>query len=333
MVARVLDDPSREPLLRRLHANTGVEYRHLALPLDEYAGLTDFGTANERFLEVGLDLAEDAVTSALKQAGLEASDVDLIVSTTITGITVPSIEARLARRIGLREDIRRVPLFGLGCVAGVAGLSRVHDFVRTDPDAVAVLLSVELCSLTVQHNDTSTANLVASGLFGDAATAVVVVGDRRARELGPGADTATIVATRSHLYPDTERIMGWDVSGTGLKIVLDPRVPELAREYLPADVAGLLDSYALTTADVTAWVCHPGGPKIIDAIEESLSLPESALELTRRGLAEVGNLSSSSVLRVLRDTFDKHPPAGTPGVMIAMGPGFCAELLLLEWGA
>lgn len=333
MVARVLDDPSREPLLRRLHGNTGVEHRHLALPLDEYVNLTDFGTANQRFLAVGLDLAEEAVRSALDQAGLQASDVDLIVSTTITGITVPSLEARLAPRIGLRQDVRRVPLFGLGCVAGAAGLARVHDFVRAAPDAVAVLLSVELCSLTVQRDDTSTANLIASGLFGDGATAVVVVGDRRARELAPGADSATVVATRSHLYPDTERIMGWDVCNTGLKIVLDPRVPDLAREYLPADVTGLLDTYAMTIEDVTAWVCHPGGPKIIDAIEEALELPEQALELTRRGLAEVGNLSSSSVLRVLRDTLDKHPPAGTPGVMIAMGPGFCSELLLLEWGA
>lgn len=333
MVARVLDDPSREPLLRRLHANAGVEHRHLALPLDEYVRLTDFSAANDRFIEVGLDLAEQAVRSALGQAGLEASDVDVIISTTITGISVPSLEARLAPRIGLREDVRRVPLFGLGCVAGAAGLARAHDFVRADPDAVAVLLSVELCSLTVQRQDTSTANLVASGLFGDGATAVVVVGERRARELGPAADNATVVATRSHLYPDTERVMGWDVCDTGLKIVLDPRVPELAREYLPGDVTGLLDAYALTADDVTAWVCHPGGPKIIDAIEEALALPEHALELTRGGLAEVGNLSSSSVLRVLRDTLDKHPPAGTPGVMMAMGPGFCSELLLLEWGA
>jgi len=332
MVAQVLDDRSREPLLRRLHANAGVEHRHLALPLDEYPKLTDFGTANEHFVRVGLDLAESAVRSALEQAGLAPRDVDVIVSTTITGIAAPSLEARLVQRIGLREDVHRVPLFGLGCVAGAAGLARAHDLVRADPDTVAVLLSVELCSLTVQREDTSTANLIASGLFGDGATAVVLVGDRRGAELGTGADTAKIIATRSHLYPDTERIMGWDVGGTGLKIVLDPRVPELARTYLPADVTGLLDAYALATEDVTAWVCHPGGPKIIDAIEETLQLPENALELTRRGLAEVGNLSSSSVLRVLRDTLDKHPPVGTPGVMLAMGPGFCSELLLLEWG-
>jgi alkylresorcinol/alkylpyrone synthase len=222
-------------------------------------------------------------------------------------------------------------MFGLGCVAGAAGVARLHDFLRGSPDAVAVLLAVELCSLTMQRSDASVANLVASGLFGDGAAAVVAVGDRRAATT-PGAQAGPrVLDSRSHLYPDTERTMGWDVGAGGLKIVLDAEVPALVREYLAEDVSGFLAAHGLAVPDVSTWVSHPGGPKVIEAIEDALGLPPEALELTWRSLASVGNMSSVSVLHVLRDTLDKHPPAGTPGLLMAMGPGFCSELVLLHW--
>lgn len=329
-VASTLDDPARELLLRRLHTSSRVEHRHLALRLEDYASLGGFGPANDAFVRVGLELAETAVCGALRQAGLRPSDVDLVMSTTVTGVAAPSLEARLVYRIGLRPDVKRVPMFGLGCVAGAAGLARLHDYLGAAPDRVAVLLSVELCSLTVQSDDHSTANLVASSLFGDGATAVVVVGDGR---VDPGAQRATprILDSASHLYPDTERIMGWDVGAGGLKIVLDAGVPELARKFLAADVDGLLSRNGLTRDDIATWVCHPGGPKVIDAVEDALQLPESALKLTRQSLAEVGNLSSSSVLHVLRDTIATDPPTGSYGIVLAMGPGFCSEIVLLRW--
>jgi len=248
----------------------------------------------------------------------------------VTGIAAPSIEARIANRIGLRRDVKRIPMFGLGCVAGAAGVARVHDYLRGAPDDVAVLISVELCSLTMQRGDDSTANLVATGLFGDGATAVVAVGDARADEV-PDASGPRVLDSRSHLYPDTERTMGWDVTRDGLKIVLDADVPTLARRYLGDDVRAFLGDTGHAVGDVSAWVCHPGGPKVIEAIQDSLGLEPTALELTWRSLAHVGNLSSSSVLHVLHDTIVKRPPAGTPGVLMAMGPGFCSELVLLEW--
>ncbi|GGS56492.1 stilbene synthase [Planobispora rosea] len=320
-------------LLDRLYASAQVGYRHLSLPLDRYDKLDGFGAANDAFIEAGVELGAEAVTSALEAAGLAPHDVDMIMCTSVTGIAAPSLEARLAGRIGLRPDVKRVPVFGLGCVAGAAGIARVHDYLRGWPDHVAVLLSVELCSLTLQREDASVANMVAGALFGDGAAAVVLCGEeRRPRERGlPGAPGPVVVATRSHLYPGSGQMMGWEVGDTGFRVVLDAGVPDVVRTYLADDVHGFLADHGLTAADVTAWVCHPGGPKVLEAVAETLELPPGALDVTWRSLAEVGNLSSASVLHVLRDTLALRPPPGTPGLIIAMGPGFCSELVLLRW--
>jgi alkylresorcinol/alkylpyrone synthase len=329
------DSPDRRTLgrlLTRLHTNAQVSSRHMALPLDRYPKLADFGAANDAFIEVGTELGVQAVRSALEQAGLEATDVDLVMFTTVTGVAAPSLDARIAPLIGFRPDVKRVPMFGLGCVAGAAGIARVHDYLAGHPNDVAVLLSVELCSLTIQPNDLSTANLVASGLFGDGASAVVLVGDSRVSQLSLCRPPPEVVDSRSHLYPDTERTMGWDIGSSGMKIVLNAEVPDLVEKYLAADAEALLDAHNLLISDVTGWVCHPGGPKVIEAIENALGLVDGELELTWRSLASVGNLSSSSVLHVLSDTLSQREfPRGSPGMLIAMGPGFCAELVLLRW--
>ncbi|MEU8134789.1 type III polyketide synthase, partial [Streptodolium elevatio] len=315
---------------RRLHAAAGVQTRHLALPVEEYADLGDFGRANDAWTAGALALGEEAVTRALKQAGLEPDDVDLIACASVTGFAVPSLEARLAVRLGMRPDVKRVPLFGLGCVAGAAGIARVHDYLRGHPTHAAVLLAVELCSLTVQHGDDSPANLVAGALFGDGAAAVVVLGDQH-----PGARLAEgphVVATRSALYPDTEHVMGWDIGATGFRVVLSPDVPEVVRTHLHDDATRFLADHGLTVDDVGTWVSHPGGPKVLHAVAETLGLPDDALAVTWRSLAAVGNLSSASVLHVLQETRDAHRPApGTWGVLLALGPGFCSELVLLRW--
>jgi alkylresorcinol/alkylpyrone synthase len=321
-----LGPDGNQGLLGRLHENAHVSSRHLVLPLEQYATLTGFRQSNDLFIAHAVALGAAALTGALQRAGIRADEVDLVISTTITGIAVPSIEARIAQLVGLRPDVKRVPLFGLGCVAGAAGIARLHDYLVGHPNEVGALVSVELCSLTVQRDDRSMANLVASGLFGDGAAAVVAVGAGRP-EPGPN-----VVDSRSHLYPGTEAAMGWDVGGGGLKIVLDSQVPAIVQQYLGGDVRSLLDAHSLSVQDVGAWVSHPGGPKVIEAIEAELGLPGDPLELTWRSLDQIGNLSSASVLHVLRDTLDKRSlTPGTAGMLMAMGPGFCSELVLLRW--
>jgi alkylresorcinol/alkylpyrone synthase len=197
--------------------------------------------------------------------------------------------------------------------------------VKAYPDQVAVLLAVELCSLTFQSGDFSIPNVVASGLFGDGAAAVVVAG------AGLQAAGPRVVASRSVLYPDTERVMGWDVTSQGFRIVLSGEVPEVARRHLRGDVDRFLADHGLRLADIDRFVCHPGGPRVLEAFEEALDRPREAFALTWESLRALGNLSSASVLMVLRDTLALSDPPGTRGLMISMGPGFCAELVLLEW--
>lgn len=312
--------------LERMHANVLVGGRHLALPIAEYDTLTTWGKANDAWIRVAQEVGGAAVLAALSKADLTVDDVDCLIFVTVTGVATPSIDARLINRLGLPSRTKRLPIFGLGCVAGAAGIARAADYVKAYPDQVAVLLSVELCSLTLQAEDLSIPNLIASGLFGDGAAAVVVTGDGRPGQ-GP-----RIVATRSIFYPNSEEVMGWDISETGFRIVLSADVPKVVRDFLLRDVDGFLSDCGLSRAEISSWVCHPGGPKVLEAMEGSLELPPGALDVTWRSLREVGNLSSTSVLLVLEETMAHHRPAPESyGMLLAMGPGFCSELVLLQW--
>lgn len=320
--------------LEALHKAVGVEARHTALPIDEYERLDSFSKANDAFIRAGTELGARAVRTALEHAGLGPSDVGAIFFTTVTGLAVPTIDARLVNVLGLPSSVRRVPMFGLGCVGGAAGLARTADHLRAYPEDVAVLLSVELCTLTLQ-DDLSIANLIASGLFGDGAAAVVLCG---AAAPVPANDAfgstsflpARVVASRSAFFRDSERVMGWDIGEHGFKVVLSADVPAMVHRHVPAQVDAFLAEHGLARANVDHWVCHPGGPKVITAIEEALALPDGALAITCRSLAEVGNLSSASVLHVLSET-SRRAAHGDIGVLMAMGPGFCAEMVLLAW--
>jgi alkylresorcinol/alkylpyrone synthase len=225
--------------------------------------------------------------------------------------------------------MRRVPIFGLGCVAGAAGISLAADYVRAYPDRFALLFSVELCSLTLQHDDLSVANLISTGLFGDGAAAVIVAGDQAAEKCTKAGPE--IVATQPTFYPDTERVMGWDISETGFQIVLSPEVPDVIASNVGRDLDGLLAANGLTRSDIGCWMLHTGGPKILRATAQALGVPDAALWASWECLSEMGNLSSSSVLMVLEKTINKRPAPGTWCILAAMGPAFCSELVLLRW--
>ncbi|MBS1108119.1 MAG: hypothetical protein H6Q88_111, partial [Anaeromyxobacteraceae bacterium] len=315
--------------LEELHRAVKVKGRHLALPLAEYPGLDTFKKSNDAWIRVAEELGAEAVTRALDAAGLRPSDVDQLVFVTVTGLATPSIDARLVNRLGLRRDVKRVPVFGLGCVAGAAGLARLSDLLGGFPGDVGVLLSVELCSLTLQREDLSVANAVASGIFGDGAAALVLAGGSRVVN---GATGPRIVATRSAFYPDTEWVMGWDFRDTGFQVVLSAEVPRITRENVGRDVDDFLASQGLARADVRHWIAHTGGPKVLEAFQSALGLPDGALDRSWRSLEEVGNLSSASVLFVLGDLVASgEPRPGDRGLLVAMGPGFCAEMVLLQW--
>jgi alkylresorcinol/alkylpyrone synthase len=313
------------PQFDRFGASAGVQNRRLAIPLAQYGKLSGFTEANDIFIETALELGERALLSALDAAKVKPADVDIVFSTTVTGLAVPTLEARLATRVGMRPDVKRMPLFGLGCVAGAAGVARMNDYLLAYPDQVSVLLAIELCSLTLQRDDYSIANLVAASLFGDGVGAVVAKGSARTT-MGP-----RVLATRSRIYPDTEDVMGWNIGTNGFQIKLSTEVANVAEKYLGEDVRNFLSDQGLTPADIATWVCHPGGPKVIEAVEHTLELPADALDYTRRSLRDNGNLSSVSVLDVLRANMADPPPPGSFGLMLAMGPAFCSELVLLGW--
>ena len=208
----VSPDGSHHSVIARIHQATGVRNRNISLPLDAYRDRLDFGSTNNEFIRVGMDLGQHAIEGALKKAGVSASDVDLIISTSVTGLAVPSIDSRLIPILNFRPDIKRLPSFGLGCVAGATGIARLHDYLLGNPDGVAILLSIELCSLTVQSDDLSMANIVASGLFGDGAAAVVMLGARRA--LSMGIASPRVISSRSRIYAESEDAIGWDIKET-----------------------------------------------------------------------------------------------------------------------
>jgi len=320
------DQLPKPEVLRRLHNNVGVDGRFLSLPIDEYPKLKTWGEANGHWIRTAKDLGSCAISRAITAAGLDVRDIGALFFTSVTGISSPSIDALLINKMGLSPNIKRIPMFGLGCVAGAAGIARAADYVRGFPDQVAVILAVELCSLTLQREDFSMANLISSGLFGDGAAAVVVAGSET------GLKGVKILGTRSVFYPQTEEMMGWDISEKGFRIVLSPEVPNLIQSHLGGDVEKFMAELGHTREEIGSWVLHTGGPKILQATAAALKLENGELSASWDCLRRTGNLSSASVLTVLEEVMKNRRPApGTLGLLAAMGPGFCSELLALKW--
>ncbi len=314
-------------VLTHFHRGVGVDGRHLAMPMEKYLDLNTWGEANDVWIDVAVDLGQQALTTAATRANVDPAELGALFFVSISGVASPSIDARLINRMSLSPRIRRMPIFGLGCVAGAAGIARAADYVKAYPKQYAALVSVETCSLTLQRDDLSVANIISSGLFGDGAAAVIVAGADCPPAQGP-----KILATRSVFFPNTEHVMGWDVSEKGFQIVLTREVPEMVRKHLAVELDAFLADMHLSRAEVGSWILHTGGPAVLEATEASLGLRNGELQVSWDCLRKQGNLSSASVLCVLEEVMEhRRPTPGTLSVLAAMGPGFCSELVLLRW--
>jgi alkylresorcinol/alkylpyrone synthase len=333
MVAELADlDPAQRALLERLHRNSGVNTRHTVLPLHEYRDThgMGIGPTNDRYIRVATELGEQALQAALDASGVAAGELDLLIVTSVTGVTVPSLDARLIPRVGLRPDIKRLPIFGLGCVAGAAALARLHDYLLAWPQHTAALVAVEVCSFNWPTTDITTADLVVSGLFADGAAGLVAAGEQAAG--GRASRGPRVIATHSEVCPDSDDALGWRLASDGFRIVLTAELADVVERTLADTVTSFLTRHGLTVDDIGTWIGHPGGPRVVDAIQHSLKLPDSAVANSRRSLAEVGNLSSVSVLHILEmSAGSQQPAAGSYGLMIGLGPGVSIELLLMQW--
>ena len=315
--------------VEQFYTNVKVQGRYLAWPLERYTEPTTFEERNNAYIETALQLGEQTICALLDEVHMPPQDIDQLTVISTTGIAVPALDARLMNRIPLSRGMKRLPLFGLGCLGGAAGIARTADYLQGHPAEAVILFAVELCSLTIQRDDLSLANLVASGLFGDGAAAVLMVGDDHplARSGLP-----RVIDSQSHFFPKTEHIMGWDVTDSGFKVLLSADIAGLAQSEVRPIMEDFLGRHNLAIADIDHWLVHPGGPRVIQALEEGLGLPDEALSLSWESLAEAGNISSASVLQVLNKfTKCQEPGPGEYGVLMAMGPAFSAELVLLRW--
>ncbi len=300
-------------------ANSGIEQRFSCVPIDWYEAEHGWTDRNALYVENAVNLLESAARGALDQAGLAARDIDSVVTVSTTGIATPSLDAILIGRLGLRADVRRLPVFGLGCAGGVLGLSRAADIARANPGGRVLYLVVELCALCFRKNDSSKSNVVATALFGDGAAAAVVAGEGRGPEIGAGYE---------HTFPDSLDIMGWEVTDDGLKALFSRDIPTLVREQMGGLARGFLAGHNLRLADIRHFICHPGGAKVLTALESAFDLAKGALDGARGVLRDYGNMSAASVLFVLQRALAE----GAAGrmLMTCLGPGFTAGFLLLD---
>jgi alkylresorcinol/alkylpyrone synthase len=309
--------------LARVFESSGISRRFAVRPIDWYFAPLGWPERTAAYLDGAVELFIDAAGRALEAAGIRAGDVDTVVTVSSTGIATPSLEARAAARLGFRPDVERVPVFGLGCAGGVSGLALAGRLAQARPDSVVLLVTVELCTLAFRHDELTKANIVATALFGDGAAACVV-------KAGQAGDLA-IEMSGQHTWPDTLEIMGWAVDPTGFGVIFDRAIPPFARERMASAVGGILERAGLSLADFDRLAFHPGGVKVIEALEDAFSLGQGALNLEREVLAQYGNMSAPTALFVLERAMAAGLPART--LLTAMGPGFTASSVALARAA
>lgn len=306
--------------LAAVFTNAGVHQRQLAMPADWYAAPRSYQERAEVYLAVAVELFVKAATRALDEAGIDAAAIDTIVTVSSTGIATPSLEARAMAFLPFRPDVARVPIFGLGCAGGTSGLGLATKLARVTPGSTVLFVTVELCSLALRTENAGKADIVSTALFGDGAAACVL------RSGAGGFVEAHGAAEKT--WNDTIDIMGWQAEPTGLGVVLNRAIPSFVRKEMRQAMSEMLEPQGIAIEDVDQFICHPGGAKVVDAIEHALALGQGSLNEEREVLRDHGNMSAPTVLFVL----DRYRRTGLPelSVLSALGPGFTASTLTLR---
>lgn len=311
--------------------NTQIQTRYLARPAAWFEEEHTFPAANEVYQQVATAISVEAAEKAIGKAGVPRQEIGMVVFVSSTGIATPSLDAKLIQALGLGVGTGRLPIWGLGCAGGVAGLARAAEIARTMPGQSVLLVAVELCSITFQRGDLSKSNLVATALFGDGAAAVLL----RVPEAGAEEESAagpTLLGSHSHLFPDSEEVMGWEVVDRGLKVQFARSIPALVDRELSGVVAEACSHWQVDPAQVTThFVAHPGGPRVLESYASSLGVGEARLASSYDVLRRYGNMSSPTVLFVLERFLETTPRQQALGLMLALGPGFSAEQILFRW--
>ncbi|HXX14048.1 MAG TPA: 3-oxoacyl-[acyl-carrier-protein] synthase III C-terminal domain-containing protein [Candidatus Eremiobacteraceae bacterium] len=324
-MGKVFDIPERRvEAMMAIVDNAQVLQRHAIFPIDYTIEPRALGKTNNEYIEHAIKLGREAAEKCLAKAGLSPQDIDLIITVSCTGFMIPSLDAHLIKLMGFRSDIRRMPFTELGCAAGAMAISRAADFIKSYPESNVLIIAVELPSLTFQRKDISQANLISSILFGDGAAAVVVTGKDK-----PGP---RVLVTETYTFPDSLGAMGFDLRDSGFHILLAKDVPEMIAGEIKGLVHGFLQRHGKTCQDIKGWILHPGGARLLGNVEEQLGLCKCDTQPSWDILANVGNLSSATILFILQEWLEKRPlKSGEHAMAAAFGPGFSAEFLLLQW--
>lgn len=304
-----------------VYANAGIETRYSCVPLDWYAEPHGWAEKNALYVRHALDLTESAARACLAEVGASGEGIDAVIAVSTTGIATPSLDALLAERLNLRRDVTRLPVFGLGCAGGVLGLARAATLARAMPGATVLLVVVELCGLTFRRRDQSKSNVIASALFGDGAAAALI---------SCAGEGARLTAWGEHTWPHSLDVMGWRVEDDGLGVLFSRDIPAIIRSEFRPVLNRFLARHGLCLADIDHFLCHPGGAKVIAALEDALGLQQGGLALARAVLRDFGNMSAATVLFVLERALADGAGRGGRSLLSAVGPGFTAGFLVME---
>ena len=326
--AKNLFAPSFPQVERMMGAfdNTEIKTRNFCKPLDYYSTLHTFREQNADYIRLSLEYSVKAIEECISSAQINKNEITDIFFISTTGLSTPSLDALIINEMKLNTNISRTPIFGLGCAGGVAGFSKAGILAKTNPDAVVLLVSVELCSLTFLRNDYSKSNFIGSSLFADGIAACIITGDNHVNKT---KNSITFLAAQSKLYYDTLDVMGWEFHDSGFKVLFSQNIPTLISQNIYDDVSSFLGKHQLELSDIKNFIFHPGGKKVLTAYEEALKAEGDFLKNTREVMNDNGNMSSPTVLYVLERFFSQGFENGY-GLMTAMGPGFCSEMVLLQ---